>query len=838
MMNKIFKKKKSIIAVLASVMCCCIGLLCITSIWQVNAEQLSGRWIKTPSVSTTINDGDFSVVVMGDQQIVLSNYSKYLAYSYDYIVENKDEMNLKMFINLGDIFDVVDFTDDIGGYNAGDEYGRNRGNDPDTKYWFQQKQYVSDQVQKLENADIPVALTMGNHDYEDMAFNYRINKTFDEAFPLSRFESKDYFGGAQYEDIEQAYYYFEGNGQKYMVLVLGLFPSDEMIEWANRVVSENTDCKVIVTTHGYFDRTGRAVPRADYLWTNFLSLHENIFLLLCGHDWDDGKIETQVDYGVHGNPVYQFMINSQGEEFGGMGLFAQLIFRTDGTVDCAYYAPSVEKYATELRAQATTGMYFMSDNQFTFDLNVSKIEAFENGKVVVGKSFNGSSLFENYVVCKSTNGRWLRNVYDYNNVSVTEGKGLYTDSEGYITYKISAGEYSRTNGLTFMPVCKLGESVATAFQVDVSFDYMTWKTALYQDGVTGKSNFEFDLSRSVAGAKDLYVRVLLRGDGNFNMISVRVNVKTVETVLNAEEDNFSVVFDVATATADNYDEKMYTHLDSDLTRGQLLGAGGSGYLGGKAFLTYRFDAPKNKALKTLNFAAVMKIDKIPREYSFAERTFDYGNTGTETTYSEAQTFGFKEKDSELALRILVSYDEGLTFKELITYNNADYAGNAVRFDYDIPVESQSSVIVKLQYFGANVSDVGFTRIEFNGSYLSGGYVLNGGVIYGDYLRPVKDGYVFDGWYVNGEKTDNPESYENSGVSIEARWKKIVSVYYITNGVKNVAENKSVLIEGEELLLTDLQLQGKTFAGWYDISGNRYSSVTANTEDVILYAVFY
>ena len=65
----------------------------------------------------------------------------------------------------------------------------------------------------IRDREIPVALTMGNHDYEDMAFSYRINKTFNEAFPLSRFEKyavgtegvldgTHYFGGAQFDDIE------------------------------------------------------------------------------------------------------------------------------------------------------------------------------------------------------------------------------------------------------------------------------------------------------------------------------------------------------------------------------------------------------------------------------------------------------------------------------------------------------------------------------------------------------------------------------------------------------------------------------------------------------------
>ena len=846
---KTMKRKKWLFAALFSLLFLCGTVFGV--VLRAHADTLSGRWIKTPSIDTAVNvaDGEFSVVVMGDQQIVLGDNSKYLTESYDYLVEHKDEMNLKMYLNVGDIFDVVDFTDDIGGYNKDDPYGRNRGSDPDTKYWFQQKEYVSEQITKLENANIPVALTMGNHEYEDMAFNYRINKTFNEAFPLSRFEKyavgddgviddTHYFGGAQYADIEQAYYYFEGNGQKYMVLSLGLFPSDEMIAWANRVVEENADCKVIVNTHAYFDIDGRPYERGDYLWKTFLSQHENICMLVCGHDWDDGGIIRQVDYGVHGNPVYQFMINTQGEEFGGLGLFAQFIFRTDGSVDCAYYAPAVEKYKDELRLGENAGMYFMSESQFSFDLGIAEISADESDKTTVGKTITTQSLYENYIVYSPQNRRWLQNVYDYKNVFVSQGKGLYTNGEGYITYKIAAGAQNRINGLSVLPICKFVEN--SAYQIDVSSDGVVWENALYQDNVTGRSNSSFDLDRSVLGAKDLYVRLLLRGTENFYMKSLQFDVQTVKTVNEESEGSFSLGFDVTQATQQNYDENMYAHLDTWLTEGQLLGTGGNGYLGGKAFLLYRFDAPEGKALKTLHFDATMRISEIARTYSFTEKTFDYYQTGTPVTYSEAQTFGFKEQDSLLALRILVSYDGGSTFEEVITYNNADSIGESKQFSCDIPVENKSSIVVKLQYFGTNRTNVGFKSLSFTGSYLSveSGYVLNGGIIYGDSSVPCKDGYVFAGWFVNGEKTDTPEQYENTGVAIEARWKKIVSVIYVTGDVANVAQNKTILFEGDMLELTDLQAYGKTFAGWYDINGNRYKSISAGESDIVLYAIFY
>ena len=398
-------KRKILSGIFATAFAVCTAFGVGTLTNEANAasgEKLSGRWITADKVAVDTNvelsAGDFSVVVMGDQQIAIGNDKELVSYNYDYLVSHKDEMNLKMFINLGDIMDVVDFTDIIGGYKIAGSDERGRGEDETNRFWYQQRDYVDAQVKKLQDADIPVALVMGNHDYEDMAFNYRINKTFNEAFPLSEWQDKDYFGGSQYDDIEQAYYYFEApNGEKFMVLILGLYPSDEMMDWANQVLEENADRRVLVATHGYMNGKGDLDHQSYYLWDNCLSLHENVEMVFCGPHWKDGSIRKQVNYGVNGNAVHQFMINTQGEEFGGAGVFAQLIFRADGTVDVVYQSPAIEaaEFSDMLSKTDTQGRYFMQENQFTFTPDVPKITLDSTGETLVGNEIDGTDLFLN-----------------------------------------------------------------------------------------------------------------------------------------------------------------------------------------------------------------------------------------------------------------------------------------------------------------------------------------------------------------------------------------------------------------------------------------------------------
>ncbi len=830
-------------------------------------EQLSSRWVKT-SVDTTVGANDFSVVFMGDQQIAITSDKdkKYVSASYDYLAQNASAMNLKMYVNLGDIFDVVDFCDFIGGYNPDDANGRNRGaeaTDVTNRYFWQQKEYVSAEVDKLHGANIPVALTMGNHDYEDMGYNYRITKTFSEAFPLSEFsqyqvemddanplvpatgatlDGTHYFGGAKENDIENAYYFFEGNGQKYMVLVLGIHPDEPIIAWANEVVAANSDCKVIVATHAYFESEER-YQEADYLWDKFTSLHENILMVTCGHSWTDGRIIKRVDYGVHGNPVYQFMIDTQGEEFGGAGVFAQMIFRENGEVDVAYYAPAVDTYASELNPEDARGRYFMDCNQFTITPEATRaLTLSTTGETLVGNEVDGTDIVENYASYRPTNRRWLQNVYSYKNVSIENGKGLLSSGNGYVVYKLNVDKTERIKGLkTYVDGVLKADA---AYQVDLSFDGVNYKTAAYWDSVMGTLG-ERRLDRDSLGARELFIRVLFQGNETSYISSVEFHATTVKTAI--EQSQVSLTYDytnTASYTKTNWSRDMYSALEAANLYGDgVIGTGNEkDHEGAKAYVEYRLEGADARTFKNLTLNVDMRIRAVPQEYTFTQRPYNYnGQTGT----ISGGTYGFKDTDSAYALRVAVSTDGGNTYTQVANYDNASNVSENATFSISLTseVENQNDVIVRLYYFGIRWNDVGLKKVAFSGEMnpaQKAVYELGGGVVYGNNVNaPIKDGYAFDGWRLNsitGEKV-NASDYANQAVTLYAAWKRIYRVTYVLSGGTNASENVKYFMQGDTLTLSNPTKAGYRFIGWYTAEGQKVTRVEAN-QNAVLYAIWH
>lgn len=849
------KNQKKITITLATA-CLCLATafgasgLSLQKVSGASGEKLSDRWVADPGIDTTVDTskGEFSVVFMGDQQIAVGNDKKYVESTYDYLAEKKEELNLKMFINLGDIMDVVDFCDFVGGYNTygdRDTNGPNRGEDPTCAYWYQQREFVGEQVQKLEDADIPVALVMGNHDYEDMAYNYRINKTFDEVFPLSRFENYEYFGGSQFEDIEQAYYYFDApNGDKYMTLILGLFPDDNMIAWANKVIEENSDRKVIIATHAYF-KVQNMEKRAEKLWDECISLHENIIMTVCGHSSVDDSFARQVDFGVHGNPVYQFMINSQNAEFGGAGVIAQFIFRDNGNkVDVVHYAPAVEEYADELITKEGQGMYFFEKCQFPMTMNLEKISVDTTGETVVGNLFDGEIFDINYASFSADSDKWLQNVYAYKNVKVITGKGLATNGTGYITYKLDAGEIARFNEMSYYALGKLVPSSngISAYQLDVSLDGERYITAGYNNVETGKFGVPIDVSEDIRGAKQLYVRILLCGEEDSYLNYFHAEISKVKTVFTGENYTLDYDFTSSAINVDNFSQGTYKHLDAriDNRRGQVLATGkDGGYIGGKAYLQYRFDSLDGNAYEDFDFYALMRVDEIT-EYVF---------TKNDHHTSTKMNWWFKDPDCSFALRLWISYD-GKNFEKITSWERDENIGENVEFTYDLGsyVADKTSFVIKVEFFGADWDDVAIKKLSFGVKQTENvqpelpeekvehTYTLNGGTIVNGI--PVKTGYVFGGWFISetldGEAV-NPEDYTTATI-FYAKWLKNYSITYILDGGKNAQSNKAVLAEGETLTLADAEKEGMEFLGWYDKDGNEVRELTAG-ENLVVYALF-
>ncbi len=769
----------------------------------------------------SLNEGDFSIVVMGDQQTAVEYNSEFVAKSYNYIRDNATAMNLKAFISVGDIVDDCEFLS--WRIPTGNPYKYVNYNGNRMLNWKMQLQFAKNQADKLMGLGIPVAMTMGNHDYEDMAESYRVKDSFNNYFTCSDFSSKSWFGESLYNDLEAATYYFSANGTDYMIITLGTYPTDEILAWANQKVAANPDKKVIVSMHSYMIGTAEDLTDCGFRsWNTFLRKHENIFMVVCGHDCtNDGSVLRRVDFGDNGNPVYQFMINPQIEEFGGSGIFSQFIFRADGSVDHVYYSP----FASENNGGKG---YFMQENQFTFNLDTEPVSV--SGSETQFNNDVNAVFGEFSYLGNATSKLWQENVYSVCNVEATN-RGLTTSSSGYVIHKLNASEYSR---FTSAKINVSGRFLSPdgAYQVETSFDGVNWQIASYNDYEMGKFGNAFVITDEVVGAKELFVKISFTSSV---LVKTAFSGTEVLTTVAEESKQFNYTYPNSLSTS-NYSQwdmsNAYAKYQAILSGGRL-GTGDAGKLSYKSSVSYRYDSGfSGRYINGLSVSADMYVVDPQRD-------------------SEGHTL--YEEDTDYFLRYSLSLDGGSTYHTVKEYLFEDlsftnYVATPVlnySFNDYLSDKNATSVIILVEYFGAGATfcNTGINGLSFNVSFSSEyvnpeiEYDLNGGYINEYITEPQKDGYSFEGWHlgtVNGVKVD-PKDYIDSGVKLVAKWLKVNRITYCLNGGVNSADNVDYVLEGQTITLSNPVKDGKTFLCWLNADKQKVETITGGTSDIVLYA---
>ncbi|MBE6670298.1 MAG: hypothetical protein E7601_08850 [Ruminococcaceae bacterium] len=325
---------------------------------QTSVEDLSGNGydasiakedLDAPSWSETttpVTDFAYSFAVVGDTQHVTESNPQNLAKIYQWLLDNQESKKIKHVLGLGDITNS----------NA-------------TTQWETAKKAIS-----LLDGKLPYILIRGNHDN-----SANMNKYLGTPAYYEQLASTGDSGVFEDGKFDNSYTTLTVGGHKYLIMGLDFGAKDNVLEWANNVVSKYPDHKVIVLTHGYLTNTGerldtgvKACPSsydstlndADDMWDKFLSRHKNIFLVLSGHKAADDIVAVQ-HIGVNGNTVTEFLINPQTLDLkykgiGGLGLVAMFYISEDGnTISVQYYSTIHDKF-------------YGNKSQFTFESNVDK----------------------------------------------------------------------------------------------------------------------------------------------------------------------------------------------------------------------------------------------------------------------------------------------------------------------------------------------------------------------------------------------------------------------------------------------------------------------------------
>ena len=110
----------------------------------------------------------------------------------------------------------------------------------------------------------------------------------------------------------------------------------------------------------------------------------------------------------------------------------------------------------------------------------------------------------------------------------------------------------------------------------------------------------------------------------------------------------------------------------------------------------------------------------------------------------------------------------------------------------------------------------------------------------NYIRPSKDGYVFDGWYFDAEFTVRLDWSDNSfveGEKLYAKYIKKVTVDFVTNADYEIVRQR--VAPGDYITLPIVYKKGYSFDGWYKDAAltEPFVGQYAPDSDLTLYAKF-
>jgi len=256
-----------------------------------------------------------------------------------WIVDNKEDLNIQMVLHSGDI------TDD---------------NLP--AQWEDAKTAMS-----ILDGEVPYMMAFGNHDIYPSPFD-RSNTLINDYFSLSDNPLNSIMAERIPGDLSNTYSKFTApDGRKVLVLSLEFLPRAAVRDWAGDIIEQNPEYTAIVLTHANLEEgnvvdgepvANRVVPSGELLWDGLTGKYANVELVFSAHHLDqndanpNGRLTSaqQSSLGVNGNIVHEIGFNSQQQPNGGNGYLRLYEFLDDGkTIQVQTYSPFLDVWLTDNR---------------------------------------------------------------------------------------------------------------------------------------------------------------------------------------------------------------------------------------------------------------------------------------------------------------------------------------------------------------------------------------------------------------------------------------------------------------------------------------------------------
>ncbi|MGD9795053.1 MAG: LamG-like jellyroll fold domain-containing protein, partial [Acidimicrobiia bacterium] len=325
---------------------------------SVDVSDVDNDELQVDFYGRSLGAGDpFTFVVIPDtQHYVDANGANltHFASQVNWIVDNKDTLDIAFVSHLGDITESFD--------TVPAEWTR-----------------ASAQMAVLDAAGVPNNMAPGNHDMlaNGTATNYDIH------FPPSRYDMNTWYGGylgdsgdPVPESVDRLnkdnYQLFTAGGIDFLIIHLEVDMPQFTLDWASDVLEQYPNRHAIISTHAFVNTSnnrGTSVihqtngTTAAHVWDTVIRNHCNVFMVVNGHYPGEGR---RTDNNDCGEPVHQVLTDYQSRTQGGSSWLRYYRFTpATNQIEAFTYATSTNTFETD------------SDSSFVLPFDMSAAAGFQ-----------------------------------------------------------------------------------------------------------------------------------------------------------------------------------------------------------------------------------------------------------------------------------------------------------------------------------------------------------------------------------------------------------------------------------------------------------------------------
>ncbi|WP_244931177.1 metallophosphoesterase [Nocardioides sp. W7] len=312
-------------------------------------------------VLPSADDYDWSFNHVGDTQLYSQATPWTMTEQFEYIADKAAERKTAMVVQAGDWVNKEEFEDEWQWRNA------------------------EPSAEALEEADIPLAISWGNHDYNE---SYNGRQMLQKYFPMQRFEdglegSPWTFGGSS--DIDNYYYTGEINGAKILWLQLGHWSMEpgaentaDGVAWAQSVIGSHRDYSVIMSTHHHLWARDASNPYSNPLVNELIDPYPNVKLVLSGHQ-SGTFVTSRTNSG--GTRVFSILTDYQTRAWGGHGFLKNLsVDAENNLIHVNTYSPWLQRttsdgrWSQEVPKPNTPGYWGENSENYVIEVDLGGVQ--------------------------------------------------------------------------------------------------------------------------------------------------------------------------------------------------------------------------------------------------------------------------------------------------------------------------------------------------------------------------------------------------------------------------------------------------------------------------------